>query len=74
MSGWNRLWSDIYGTGVNAAILVECVLPAIALRIPHKLSPRLRGGLVVEEAITVPTRVADEEDYLEELLELQQKI
>jgi hypothetical protein len=30
--------------------------------------------LVVEEAITVPTRVADEEDYLEELLELQQKI
>jgi len=68
---WDVLWRDPYHTGINAALVVDCILPAAAIRCPQKLIRKLRGGYVNEDNIKAPTKVAEDLDYLDQILELR---
>lgn len=68
--GWDAFWRSANGYEVNPALLIECFLPAISLRTPEKIKARFRGN-VTEDKIAPPNRSADEDEFMEDIIELQ---
>lgn len=68
-AGWDRLW-DGPKWGLNAAMIVDSITPAITLLAPEKLAPQLRKNRVRPPDIGITDSVRSEDEYLGDLIEI----